>query len=470
MLEAIQARLMAAGMVLPQTWISDIEQWGQNVALYREYAEGNHRAKLTKEMREMLRISDARNDQFSLNYCDLVVQRMNDRLVVTGVEGDGDDASAWSADVLTANRFDGLQMDVHEATIRDGITFVMATFNNDTQQVVLAHELAWDGDTGLIPVYDRMGKRIAAAVKVWYEGSLSRRVNIYYADRVEKYDADTGGALLVHADEVDDGDGESVVPWMDAQRRPIGVPVIPFVNRAKTRLTTGTSELASIIPVNDSLNRTLVSMVMTSELSAFQIKIALGFEPPANVTPGMWVVVAAGGLPDGQKADAKVLEQAQIVPFISQAQFLIDQIGTISQTPLPGQMGGDSASGEAIKQRETGLVGKVRRFQIKGGNAWEDVLALAANVQNAFGRTGAPKSTRWVCRWKDAEIRNDAEVIKNVKDTRDLMGDEQALREVAGVFGWDETQIQRIMAQKQRATVNALAALPTYQNFGDNVQ
>jgi hypothetical protein len=260
-----------------------------------------------------------------------------------------------------------------------------------------------------------------------------------------------------------------VVQWVNAQGQPIGVPVIPFVNRAKTRLTTGTSEIASVIPGQDALNRTLVSMVMTSELSAFQLKVAVGFEPPASVAPGDIIKIAEGGLPEGQKVDMFTLEQAQLVPFISQAQFLIDQIGTISQTPLPGQMGGDSASGEAIKQRETGLVGKIKRFQIKGGNAWEDVLSLAANIQNAFGTTSAPRVGRWVCRWQDAESRNDAEVVANVKLMRELMGDEQALREVAGVFGWDETQIQKIMAQKSMQMVNALASLPSFESFG-NVQ
>ena len=65
MLAAIQERLTAAGMALPTTWVSDIQEWGKNVALYREYAEGEHRAYMTTEMRKMLRISDARNDQFS---------------------------------------------------------------------------------------------------------------------------------------------------------------------------------------------------------------------------------------------------------------------------------------------------------------------------------------------------------------------------------------------------------------------
>jgi hypothetical protein len=132
-------------------------------------------------------------------------------------------------------------------------------------------------------------------------------------------------------------------------------------------------------------------------------------------------------------------------------------------------MGGDSSSGEALKQRESGLLGKLKRFQVKGGNAWEDVIGMAARVQNAFGRASAPKSARWVCRWSDAEIRNDAEVVKNVKEMRELMGDEQALREVAGVFGWDELQIQKILTQKRGQMASALSALnvPGFDQFGE---
>jgi len=474
MLSAIYDRLVAAGMELPTTWVDEINTWGLQVALFRQYAEGEHRAKLTTEMRDMLRISGSVLDSFNLNYCDLVIAKMGDRLTVAGIEADTPTATAWSEEVLSYNRIDGLQMDVHDAALRDGITFVMVTFDNDDQQPMLAQELAWDGDTGVIPVYDRMGKRIKAAVKVWYDAGTDRRVNFYFPDRVEKYDSDMGGGLRVHLDDGEPqhaepmGEINGVVPWVNvANGMPIGVPVVPFVNRAKARLSYGVSEIASVIPGQDALNRTLVSMVMTAELSAFQIKVARGFEPPAAVAPGSIITIGKEGLSKDQVADMSVLEQASLVPFISEAQFLIEQISNVSQTPLPGQSG-DTASGESLKQREVGLLGKVKRFQVKGGNAWEDVMRVAVNVQNAFGGRAAPTVKRWACKWENAELRNNKEVVENVVKLWDRIGDEQGLREIAPVFKWDETQIQKILTQKRAQMVAALANLPGFDNF--NVQ
>lgn len=155
------------------------------------------------------------------------------------------------------------------------------------------------------------------------------------------------------------------------------------------------------------------------------------------------------------------------MPFISEAQFLIEQISNVSQTPLPGQSG-DTASGESLKQREVGLLGKVKRFQVKGGNAWEDVMRVAVNVQNAFGGRAAPTVKRWACKWENAELRNNKEVVENVVKLWDRIGDEQGLREIAPVFKWDETQIQKILTQKRAQMVAALANLPGFDNF--NVQ
>ncbi len=455
MLDAIQQKL---GALVPSDWASIVQTWGELVRLYREYDEGNHRAKLTKEMREMLRVSDSRTDQFNINYCDLVIQKMKNRLKVTGVEGDTDAASTWSADLLKFNRFDGFQMKVHEAAIRDGVTYVIVAFSNDAGKPVFEHEEAFDGACGMIAVYDRTRKNIVAAVKIWLEAD-STFVNIYFPNRVEKYAYDDGGLKPII--------GEPLA-WTDQQQNAVGVPIIAFQNREKSRSTTGTSEIASVVPIQDGLNRTLVSMVMTAELTAFQIRVAIGFSPPAGITPGMWVTIGKDGVPKDQQADAKVMEQGQIQPFIDQAKFLIDQIGTVSGTPLPGQMGGDTESGEALKQREVDLLGKVEAFQVTGGNAWENVLAMAVKVQAAFGLNAPPAVTTWETKWKPAAIRNDTEVIKNVKEAAQWIGEEEALRQIAPVFGFDEAKIQKLLLAIQAQKVNDFAALAQASNPGFN--
>ena len=454
--------------MLPKTlvrdeWLVETDDWGDRVKLFRDYYDGNHRSKLTGNMKRMLRISGDAHDQFNENYCGLVVDTYADRLLVERMQGDSDEATEWATELMDANRFDGLQMDIHEATIRDGDTFVLLEYDNETDRVVFSHEPCWDGETGMIAVYDRRLKNILIAVKVWYEGlDDARRVNFYYPDRVEKYIADESGyGMQPYVD--DSTDERGIAEWL-----PGVVPVIHYRNRMRTMTQYGISELASVVPLQDALNRGLMSMVMTAELTAFLIRVAKGFEPPAEVSPGMWITIGAEGLSNDQVADAFTLEPGGIVPFIDQANHLIEQIATISRTPLPTTLGGDSASGEALKQRESGLLAKVRKAQVKVGNSHEDLMRVAVLLHNTFSATRAPISD-WRCVWRDAQVRNEAQMIQNALAVRDIVGERETLRLIAEVYGYGMGKQEEIQQEKQAQTAQAMSALagslPGFDNF-----
>jgi len=454
--------------MLPKTlvrdeWLTETDDWGDRVKLFRDYYDGNHRSKLTGNMKRMLRISGDAHDQFNENYCGLVVDTYADRLLVERMQGDSDEATMWATELMDANRFDGLQMDIHEATIRDGDTFVLLEYDNETDRVVFSHEPCWNGETGMIAVYDRRLKNILIAVKVWYEGlDDARRVNFYYPDRVEKYIGDESGyGMQPYVD--DSTDERGIAEWL-----PGVVPVIHYRNRMRTMTQYGISELASVVPLQDALNRGLMSMVMTAELTAFLIRVAKGFEPPAEVSPGMWITIGAEGLSNDQVADAFTLEPGGIVPFIDQANHLIEQIATISRTPLPTTLGGDSASGEALKQRESGLLAKVRKAQVKVGNAHEDLIRMAVVLHNTFSGTRAPVSN-WRCVWRDAQVRNEAQMIQNALAVRDIVGERETLRLIAEVYGYGMGKQEEIQQEKQAQTAQAMSALagslPGFDNF-----
>lgn len=452
------------GEMVRSTWSTEVADWGDRVELYRQYEEGEHRSKMTREMREMLRVSGTVTDQFNDNYCEMIIDSMADRLVVAGIDGDNDAATQWARMVLVANRFDGLQMDVHAACVRDGDTFVLVAYDNERQMPTIHHEPAFDGHVGMIPVYDRMARSIVAAIKVWYEAD-DRRVNVYWADRVEKYiyrgaDEGVGGGTLELLE---------VAEWLNSMGQALGVPVFHMRNKPKTRKVYGASEISNVVPLQDALNRTLVSMILTGELTAFQVRVARGFDPPANLSPGMWVVIGSDGLKSDQVADASVMEQGQIVPFISQADWLIDQMGTISRTPLPSLMGGNNQSGEALKEREKGLIAKVGKFTVKNGNVWEDVMRYAEILQATFGNILPPGSADWHCDWMPAEVRNRGEIIDNALKVREAVGEREFLRLIAQAFDYDPDKIERIMmerAQQQQAQLAALAGnLPGFSEF-----
>ena len=244
-----------------------------------------------------------------------------------------------------------------------------------------------------------------------------------------------------------------------------------------------------MIPLQDSLNSTLVSMVMTSQLTAFSLLFAKGWKPPAGMTPGMilhaMIADSSGNpiVPETEEEaralatllaqmDLKRIEPGEIEPLIKQAEFLIHQIGTVSSTPVPAQMGGDSQSGEALKQRDTRLLGKINRAQVHLGNSWEDVFGLAHRQATIFATGNKPPGVvGFNTRWKNAEIRNDADIREFAKLMHEWGFVREALRLVSqsSVANYDEADIDRLVLEKQGDDSTALAGaagqLPGFGGF-----
>lgn len=454
-LSTAEARALNLRMSL-DAWAADQEERAAKVKLFREYAEGDHRADLTPEMAKMLRVRSADSSRFNDNYMDIVLSTMADRLTLRGFETDNEAATDWLVGVCETNRLDGLQGDVTTAALRDADTYLMASWDNDQKRVVWTHEPAYDGSSGMLVRHDPFN-RVQVAIKVWQESRETlgdtTRVTVYYADHIERYIGGAAGGLTRYEE-----DGE---PWpapLLYQGRPVGVPVVHIPNRGATYDAYGLSEIENAIPLQDALNRTLYSMVMTAELTGFGVRWAKGFRPPAGIMPGTWIVIGEDGLDKESVADVGMLPQGEIVPYIQQAQWLTSEIGKITRTPAPEFMGSDTASGEALKQREIGLLGKVKRFQVAAGNRWEDLARLSWRMQAAFG--SAPPSLEAVkALWDEAELRNDREVVENAKAMLDMGLVKEALRQMAPVFGWDNNKVEELYEERQAAQAGLLGSL-----------
>lgn len=443
-------------------WEDTMRTKGKLVDLYRRYARGQHRLKLTSEMRRMMQISSDLTDRYNANYCDLIIQAMADRLTVDTIQGDTAQASEWLAAALADNRFDALQIATREALLRDGETYLMSEYREDGT-FVLAHEPVWDGDVGMIGVLDTGGK-LACAVKVWREPGI-RLANVYYRTLTQKYAVDGDTLKLLETEDTTRGGQEP------------GLPVVRFSNKADQ------SELENVIPLQDSLNRTLISMVMASELTAFSVLFAVGFKPDAGIMPGAilnaMITDETGNAiaptdKDGAQAVSALLgsyrleriEAGSLEQLISQADFLINQIGTVSGTPLPGMMGGNTQSGEALKQREVRLLSKVQRAQVLMGNAWEDVAGMMHRQASVFGSTRPPAVTRWTANWKTAELRNDADILVAAKLLQEWGYEREALRLMSrtSLVQYSEDDLDRLVEEKARNTaatlLNATGQLP----------
>lgn len=428
---------------------ADFAERGRKVELYRKYVEGDQDAKLSKEKLEQLNLPLNVKSAFTANYCNTVIQTMVDRIALEKIESDNESASAWAQELLEENDFEELQDDLHESILRDGDGYLMVSFDPITRKVQLTVEPAWDGASGTMAFYSGANGRrsMTAAVKVWSELDATR-VNVYYPSRVEKF-TNKGGQWRQY---------EQPARWLTREGTPIGIPVIHFPNRKRAGTEYGLSELENVIPLQDALNRTIHSMVMSAEHTAFKIRYTIGGPAPDKFAPGTWLAFGEAGLKPDQKIEIGTLEQGEITPFIEQAKFFIHQIGATSRTPLPELMGSDDSSGEALKQREIGLLGKVHRFEKKSASEWRNVMNLAWLVQATFGEQ-PPQYRKFVPKWKDPQVRNANEIIANAKLVRDDISRGEFLRLVSIYFGWDEKKIEKILQDVEAEVQQRITAL-----------
>lgn len=481
----------------------------RKVLEYREFADGEHDVELSDEMKDMLRTSS-----LNLNHCENILETLSDRVRLSGVqvsvmnesdepdETATDDANKWVQQLTQEwNRLDGLQIDLHDAIPRDGMSFILAEYDPDKKRVVWKHEEAFDGHSGVIVVWGDDGQTPTLAIKIWHETQktgISKlvdhvRINLYFPDRVEKY-IGTGNRLDPFMDDA----GEHSYRWVMQDGSPIGVPIVPFVYKGRQYNRHGLGRLENAIPVQRAINRGLNSLIMASELLGFPIRYILGGSFPATIRPGTVIEIkvpdtyTSNGTTRNLTADEKtrLLEavtkvQLGQLPAASLSDLLVEmdkfilQMYIITGTPFP-EGAGSSISGEALKQLDIRLVGTAQRCQTGWGNSWEDLVKLSARIEAVYGR-GAPwdlgKATV-SAKWESAEVRDDTVVIGNVKATVEIVPEldvRTRLEMLAPIHGWDTTRIDEIERRIADAGASSLErelnALGNggFGNFGNGV-
>lgn len=387
-----------------------------------------------------------------------------------------DPAQDWVDDLMDHARFDVISQRNTKAMLRDTDSFILVSFNKDDISGLpdLTLQEAYDGEVGMFPIY--ADQKLFAAARVWREVrnknndkpepgeelQIITRVNIYYADRIERYKAD-GDTLTLFDDPVTGDKSEEA--W-GTESQPIGVPVVHFINRPIG--VTGRSEIKDALPLQDVLNRAVYSLAVAIEAHGFSNRVAIGFDPDANeegLAPGDWIVAGADGVEKGELVDVKNLQPGDLTQLINAARFLAREIGNITMTPAPEIFDSDSLSGRGFQARETSLVAKCRAFQIECGAAWEQVIDLAWSVQAAFGQA-PPDYLRMRAIWQPIDLISNWELVDNAVKIMQVKGFSlrEFLRSLKPVYEWDDTRIEQIIAEidqeKQQAVEMAIASKP----------
>jgi len=376
---------------------------------YREYYDGDHDTQLTDRQRQYLQLKVG--EEFNGNYCPIVVDALVERLTVTGFETD-ESAQETFWEWWKLNRMDHQQGIVHTAAVRDGDSFVLVGWDNDEERPTFTFEQAFDGNEGAMVHYSRDTRKPMFASKQWEDDEDRKRLNLYFADRVERYMADDGGDWAPF-----NANGLPPVEDWGGMDNPLGVPLVHFAHRDQG-YNFGRSDLRDVMPLQNAFNKAIIDLVAAADTTAFRIYTMLGDDPTdLDITPGCWVYSLK---PPGGEDSAAIghIPGEDLSKLIEFKDAFAMEIARVSRTPLSFfQISGHRPAEGTLKQEESGLVARASKAQVGFGNAWEDVMQMAAKLHNFFGGEGRnlPDDLQIDTQWNDPETRNDRTYYETLK-------------------------------------------------------
>lgn len=457
-------------------WLSVEEQARERAVVQaRAYHDGDQMVYLTERMKNVL----GQNAKFNLNLVRTVVMAVAEILLISKFDCDDKKQADWANAIWLANRMDEKNADVHEATLRDGEHFIIVDWDTAnarprftphqryTDPTVFVNESAGaNGDGfGCRAFYpgDDFNQPMQYASKRWTEylgnGQARQRKTDYYPAHIEKYEL-LGGQWVAFREDFSQDTGELIwpLPWLDQQGKPLGIPVIHFRNPELR------PEAWDALPPQQLINKMLIDLLVSGDLTAFRIFVALGFLPtsdgkePRTNSKGEIenaLTLEPGGIVGTTKSASETsfnaIEPASLTPFLETIEKAIAWTAMATGTPASRfQLTGQVASADSQKEGSTPLYAKARNRQQRFGNGWSDCFAMARKLQNTFGTQKFIKDKSIAPVWNPLEPRDTlAEltekekfwsiVANTVAQTAGEISAEMVLRDL----GWTDEQIAR---------------------------
>jgi hypothetical protein len=368
-----------------------------------------------------------------------------------------DAPAAAAMRVWQENRMDLRATEVHREALLSGDGYALVWPDDVSQEPLIwpqkSHEIA-------VRYSNEKPGELDLAAKMWRRPDSKLQMNLYYPDRIEKYESKStlrsGGNELpvsysaAHFQPVGALDvpvPDSFEPAAATVPNPFGrVPVFHFPNRRLYAY--GISELLDVIPLQDALNKTICDMLVAQEFSAYRQRWVTGLEVEVDESTGRPKSppfehgadrIFAASDPETKFGE---FQAADLTQFIEVQESFRSEIARVSGTPLHYLFitRGDFPSGEAMKSAEARFTRKLKDRQAAFGNVWEDVLAFALRITGDMDA-----ETRLSAVWDDAAPTSEkdrAETLilkKNLGVSRSVL-----LREL----GYTDQQIDLIMREQ----------------------
>ncbi len=368
----------------PEWWLARLSrrltERTRRLRIYDDYYRGEHRLKFATR-----KLLDAFGETFRnlhFNYCGVVVDALVERLEVQGFRFGTDEAAAKEAwRIWQANK-----LDAHFARgIRVGLTkgeFSLAVWVDADGEPTISVEDPFE----VIVAADPASGERRAALKRWQDpDTLRTHATVYLPDATYKYQSSasrlvTGGSWQRRIVEGEEWPLPNLIEI---------VPIVPVPNKPSLS-GVGESELKDIVPIQDTINKNIINMMLAGEFSAFRQKyatnIVLEVDPDTGKPIEPWQIATDKLLtapPPEEPGDPETrfgeFDQTDLSGYIGAHETSVQSMATISRTPPHYFLGASGVfpSGESLRSAETGLTKKARDRARDDSEPVEEAMRLA---------------------------------------------------------------------------------------------
>jgi hypothetical protein len=145
------------------------------------------------------------------------------------------------------------------------------------------------------------------------------------------------------------------------------------------------------------------------------------------------------------------LEASDVRPLMAVLDSWVLKLAQVTSTPGDRfQTTRAIASNETLKQQEEPLLVKIRKDQVRFGNAWENAVYMARRLANMFGGESLNEESLVETNWRPAETRDEQAEEMTFWETAKIAGEAGVpLPAYLELQGWDQDRIAVVIGNEE---------------------
>lgn len=435
------------------------------IKTYADYYEGDHNLQFASARWEQAfgNLLQGVRD----NWCELVVDAVNERLTPTGFRwGDDSEADKDAWEIWQQNHLDAEAHLAHtEALINGEAAALVDPFMVDGG----FPEITVEHPSQVIVAYDQGSRwKRLAALKMWTDDYDETFATLYLPNEIYKYKqmrrGDPPGIIIPNRVKIPTWAPREVTnngvkeDW--PLRHGLGiVPMVPLVNRPRM-LKAGVSEIKNVIPNQDAVNKLVADLIIASEFGSFRQRYAMGLELEEDEYGNLKLPFEVGAdrmlVNENEAGRFGEFSATDLTNIVAAIQNRVQSIASQTRTPPHYfYLKGEFPSGEAIKSAETGLVAKTRDKMTFFGEGWEEVMRLAFRVKDPQDQRGQDPSAETI--WADPESRSESETVDAAVKLKAIGVANEVLQERIGMTPKERERNAKALAKEALDVQQAFA-------------